>query len=132
MTETVTFTLIHCLVKRGPTTINVRVPEHEIKVLEAIHGHANVFRQEEDYPDEITLDASADYEIGRLATKYNRKGDDMPVTARAFPMGAEALERFGFKLGRKRFEEAPASSQVDHAKEARKAKAQGQKGKAKE
>lgn len=127
-TNTVTLPLVHVLVARSnDMKINARVPEHEIEVLRACHGRANVHVQPpEEYPEEVAFDISADAEWLRLIRKYQRKNEADPAKI-AYPRGARDLIEFGFEMGHAFVEEAPASAQVDFAKEARKQAAEAKK-----
>lgn len=125
MSKTITLPLVHVLVVRSnDMKINARVPAHEIEVLRACHKVANVHVQPpEEYPEEVAFDISADAEWLRLIRKYQRKNEADPAKL-AYPRGARDLVEFGFETGHAFVEEAPASVQIDYAKEARKAKAE--------
>lgn len=131
MSNTITLPLVHVIVVRSnDMKLNAHVPKHEIPVLKAVHGAANIIVPEQDeYPPEAEFNASADFEFGRLQRVYFRKNDADRVL-QAYPMGAEMLVPYGFELNRGSYEQAPASSQVDFGREQRKAKAEAKKGEA--
>lgn len=85
--------LVH--IKRGKEIITVEVPEHEIKVLEVIHGQANVTDQgqAENVRD---IPASAEDELARLDRTY-RGVNTSDYVRMAFPGGASDLRSHGFK-----------------------------------
>lgn len=96
--------LVHALVARGTATaINVRVPEHELVVLRAVHGREAVQVQGpsefDGEVDTITLPASAEAEWDRLSRKYRRINAPDAVLA-AFPMGASSLPGFDSSIAK--------------------------------
>lgn len=120
MSNTITLPLIDVLIIRSnDMQIPARVPEHEIAVLRAVHGSNNVRPlPQEEFPEEAEFSISADQEFGRLQKTYARINDPDRVL-QAYPMGASMLQSFGFQLHRGEYTEAPASEQVDFAREKR-------------
>ena len=114
MSDTITCKLVHVSIERGRDTITTEVPKHEIDVLRAVHGPSNV-REGDLSGEELGLSASADAEFQRLQNKYRRVNAPDPVRM-AHPVGAKALEEFGFDLGRGQREAAPQSGSRKHAK----------------
>jgi hypothetical protein len=115
--DSLTLPLVHALVDRGATVINVYVPLHEVEVLKAVHGvDGSVRVQGPADGDVVDLEISADAEIDRLKRKYppRRPEDPCPVRT-AFPMGVQMLERIGFEAGRGSVS-APRNSVVNHKK----------------
>lgn len=126
--ETTTFRLAHVEIERGRDVLTVSVPEHEVLVLEAVHGTANV-RVVDGDEDEIELSVNADHEFARLQNRYRRVNAPDMVRA-AFPEGPRGLERHGFQLGRGGVQAAPQSAVRNHKQEAKaKAGAKPAKGK---
>ena len=104
----------------------------EIAVLRAVHGSANVRPlPQEEFPEEAEFNISADQEFGRMQKVYARINDPDRVL-QAYPMGASMLQQFGFQLHRGEYTEAPASEQVDFAREERIAKGKAKKAAEKE
>ncbi|GAB2619897.1 hypothetical protein [Novilysobacter erysipheiresistens] len=128
MSETITLPLYDVLIgtPRNATTLSAYVPKHEIEVLRAMHGPANV-RVQGETDDEIELNVNADAEWSRLFRRYRRLNDANPLNL-AFRAGPSALEAHGFDLGRGRNDPAPQSSVIKHKKpakaDAKKAKAE--------
>ena len=113
MSEIITCKLVDVSIERGRDTITVDVPKHEIDVLRAVHGPSNV--REGDLSGEVLeLSDSADAEFHRLQNKYRRVNAPDAVRV-AYPLGAKALEEFGFSLGRGIREDAPQSAVRKHA-----------------
>ena len=71
MTDTITLPLHNVEIDRGTAVITVEVPEHEIRVLRAVHGVAEVPDKGES-DDERDFDANADAEWDRLVRTYKR------------------------------------------------------------
>lgn len=105
MNDTITCKLVEVHIERGRDVLTVNVPKHEVDVLRAVHGPANV-REGEITDEELELSASADAEFARLQGKYKRVNAPDPVSI-AHRTGARALEDFGFSLGRGTREAAP-------------------------
>lgn len=128
MSNTITLPLVDVLIIRSnDMQIPARVPEHEIAVLRAVHGSNNVRPlPQEEFPEEAEFSISADQEFGRLQKTYARINDPDRVL-QAYPMGASMLQSFGFQLNRGEYTEAPASEQVDFAREERIAKGRAKK-----
>lgn len=120
MSTTITLPLFPVMVVRSnDMKVVTQVPQHEIAVLRAVHGDDNIVPMEqEEFPEEIVLDISADKEIGRLSAKYKRINDADRVR-QAYPMGAVQLREFGFELNRGQYSKPPASEQIDYAREER-------------
>lgn len=111
----ITLDLVGVQIDRGKTVICKAVPEHEVRVLKAMHGAGKVTKTELAADMEPTADyyANAHMEFGRLENCYRSK-DGSPV-ALAFPGGAEDLVAFGFELGREgELSEQPRSVSVNH------------------
>ena len=120
MSETITCKLVDVSIERGRDTLTINVPKHEIDVLRAVHGPANV--REGGITDEtLELPAGADAEYQRLQNKYRRVNAPDPVRV-AYPVGPKSLEDFGFDLGRGAREAAPQSGARKHTKPAAKEK----------
>lgn len=128
MSNTITLPLVDVLIIRSnDMQIPARVPEHEVAVLRAVHGSSNVRPlPQEEFPEEREFDISADQEFGRLQKAYARINDPDRVL-QAYPMGASMLQSFGFQLHRGEYTEAPASEQIDFAREERIAKGKAKK-----
>lgn len=116
MSETITCKLVNVAIERGRDTLTVEVPKHEVDVLRAVHGPANV-REGDLSGEELALSNSADAEFQRMQNKYRRVNASDPVRV-AYPVGPKSLEDFGFELGRGAREEAPQSGSRKHAKPA--------------
>lgn len=114
MSNTVEVKLQAVSILRGRETIAVEVPAHEVEVLRAVHGPANV--RAGDIVGAIDLDESADIELMRMQNKYKRINAADPVLA-AFPGRARDLEREGFKLGRAASQAAPSALVKDRRPE---------------
>lgn len=117
MNETLSLPLYNVTVDRGSTVIPVVVPRHEVDVLRAVHGVAEVQIVGE-ADEEIALDSSADTEWARLTRKYRRMNSPDPVGI-AFRTGPSQLEAHGFSLRRSAAAAAPQASIRDHKKEAK-------------
>lgn len=120
----ITLDLVGVLVERGKTVVSKAVPEHEIRVLKAVHSAAKVRKVDlsPDMEPDGQFHANAYMEWGRLENVYRNK-DSNPVAA-AYPGGPEDLVAFGFVLGREgEMAEQPRSVSVNHQLEARKAAA---------
>jgi hypothetical protein len=116
MGNTITHKLVSVAIERGIDRLYVRVPEHEIDVLRAVHGPANVHPG--DFTDEkLELPISADAEFARLQAKYRRVNAPDPVGI-AHRSGPRSLEDYGFELGRGTREEVPQAGLRDHRAEA--------------
>lgn len=109
------FGLVCVEITRNKEGIRLSVPEHEVRVLRAMHGDINTaIICEIPQEDEVAeLPLSAEAEIGRLTRRYAR-GEDDPVV-RAFPNGPLDLERYGFVSGSKQ-EDAPTHGGRNHKK----------------
>lgn len=112
--DTLTARLVAVRVERGREVIALDVPKHEVDVLRAVHGPANV-HEGAVTDEEMVLPVSADAEITRLQGKYKRINAPDPVL-RAYPTGASALVAFGFELHRGAREEAPMAGIRKHPK----------------
>lgn len=117
---TLTLALRKVAIIRGRETLNAAVPEHEVRVLQAVHSPANVkaIPQPKDEMDEAQFDASAEAEIARLQRKYRRINTPDAVLL-AYPQGAMDLERFGFKLEGGARRAAPAAAVRNRKAEAK-------------
>jgi len=93
--DRMTVSTVACLVDRGRSQVRVEVPEHEVSVLRAVHGSAEVRVLERDV-DEMELEVSAEAEWDRLCRTYRRIGAADPVRF-VWPDGPVSLERFGFR-----------------------------------
>lgn len=129
--KSITLDLVAVLVERGKTTISKSVPEHEVRVLKAVHGAAKVTRAElsPDMDPDGEFHANAYMEWGRLENVYRQK--DVNPVAVAYPGGPEDLVAFGFELGREgEMAEQPRSVSVNHQLAARQAAAAERRAKA--
>lgn len=126
MTDKLTLPLHSVSIDRGKEKIGVQVPLHEIRVLRATHGVAEVVDLGEIDPDdinsEIELDKSADAEWARLIRKYKRINAKDPAPL-AYPIGPPAMREFGFDLNRGAGVAAPMSGQRKGPKPKKAAKA---------
>ena len=95
MSEKVTLNLIDVLIDRGRDVLTVAVPEHEIRILRAVHGVDAVTEADEQEGDEDDFDTNANAEIARLVRKYRRVNSEDPVRI-AYPGGADEISKFGF------------------------------------
>lgn len=107
-TKMLTLLLVNLVIDRGRDVLTVAVPEHEIKVLRAVHGDDKVRRADVQEGDEQDFDPSADAEYDRLTRKYHRVNSPDPVH-RAYPNGASQFESIGFVLGREGASKPPAA-----------------------
>lgn len=114
MSDTITVALHDITIDRGHEVLTDQVPKHEIDVLRAVHGPAQVQDLGESDED-MALSASADAEWGRLHRKYKRVNAVDPVPV-AYRTGPAALKAFGFELGRGVVEEAPQAGIRKHPK----------------
>ena len=100
-------------IDRGKDVLTVAVPEHEIRVLQLVHGGDKVRPAQQQEGDIGTFDDSADAEYDRLTRKYYRV--NAPDFVRmAFPTGAFGLEPYGFTVGRGAGTKAPAALVKKH------------------
>lgn len=112
MNDTIEVPLHDVLIDRGTTVISIPVPVHEIDVLRAVHGVAEV-QDRGPNGEDAELDGSADAEWARLTRKYHRLNTADPVGI-AYRTGPSALKAFGFELGRGASQEAPQAGIRDH------------------
>ena len=113
------FPLHDVLVDRDKTKIMVHVPEHEIPVLEAIHGQARITDTgESDFDIELPRDAQS--ELERLRTKY-RQPNRPDVVSQVFHNGAADLKGFEYDKS-SRPAKAPQNAVHDNRKKAARAK----------
>lgn len=118
MSEKKSFKTVGVEIQRGKYVITCEVPEHEVRVLKAIHGVDEQVQIVDKDAGEIELDANAHAEYARLQRTYQRTGAPDPVRV-AYPMGAEDMRSFGFDADVAQAK-APQSFVKNHAK-ARKA-----------
>ena len=95
--------LVCVAIQRDKEVVNVTVPEHEVRVLQAMHGLHNVKVVAELDPavQSYDVDDSADAELARLDRKYQHQGQRANPVDVAFP-GRDRdalLASFGFKHG---------------------------------
>lgn len=121
MSDTKSYPLHHVKIDRDKEHVTTYVPEHEIRVLEAIHGTDKV-KDLGETGDTVELDVSAVGEFDRLRRKYHRINAPDPVL-RAFPTGPRELD--GFSAQRSAAADAPQSMVRKHPKPD--AKAEGKK-----
>ena len=102
--------LVCVQIQRNLEVINVTVPEHEVRILQAMHGPSNVRKVKELDPEvEVAElgDSPAD-ELLRLERRYKHAGQqDSPVRL-AYPNGERDLAAFGF-TGSETASEVPQS-----------------------
>lgn len=93
--------LVCVKVRRGNEVMNVTAPEHEVRVLKAMHGLDNVQQVAELDPEVESLEVedNAEAEIARLDRRYKHNGQQRNPVDVAFPMRELDLERYGFKAG---------------------------------
>ena len=119
MTDTITLALHAVEIDRGKTRVTVEVPEHEIRVLRAVHGVAEVQDMGES-DDEREFNPNAGAEWDRLVRTYKRP--NMPDAVQvAYPMGVAALKDAGFTADGTRTAEVPQAGVRNHKKPAAKA-----------
>lgn len=106
------FKQVRVEIQRGKDVLSVHVPEHEVRVLKAVHRPEHV-RAVEDSPYRCELPDNADGEYARLSRKYFRPNAPDAVGI-AYPLGGSMLESFGFTLQRADDEPAPQSEFIDH------------------
>lgn len=94
MSEPLSVKIVAATIDRGREVLHVYVPEHEIRVLRAVHGVKEV-AVIDPYFEDGELSASAEDEFQRLTRKYHRLNAPNPVLM-AYPAGARDLEREGF------------------------------------
>lgn len=111
----------------GRAVIAKAVPEHEVKVLRAVHSAGKVKRIElsAEMEPEGTFHANAYLEFSRLQAVYRQREGD-PVTV-AFPDGPEALVAYGFSQGKEGEAAAAHNMSVNHGLAERQAKAKAKK-----
>ena len=119
MSETQSVPLYDVTIDRGSEVLTTQVPKHEIDVLRAVHGVAEV-KEVGESDEEMVLSTSADTEWARLTRKYKRINSQDPVIV-AYRTGPSGLKAFGFDLGRGAAEAAPQAGIRKHAKPAKKA-----------
>lgn len=121
-TNTLTLPLVLVLIDRGKTVISKAVPEHEVRVLKAIHkGKVQTGDLAADMEPEGQFHPNAHMELARLHACYrpDKDGGDNGID-RAFPNGAEDLVAFGFSLGdESELAKQPRSISVNHGLEKR-------------
>lgn len=110
-----TLPLHRVLIDRNRSQVRVDAPEHEIRVLQAVHA-PNIVKIVERDVDEGEFDLSAEAEYDRLTRTYLRTGAANPVTA-VF-RSPEELRTFGFSPGHAPREQE--SRALDARKDARK------------
>lgn len=115
--DSITLKLIDLEIDHGKNVLTVAVPEHEIRVLQLVHGGDKVRRAPAQEGDTQDFDASADAEYDRLDRKYYRVNAPN-VVGKAYPLGASQLEQAGFTLGREGATKAPAALIKKHPKPA--------------
>jgi hypothetical protein len=117
MADTITLPLHNVEIDRGTAVITVEVPEHEIRVLRAVHGVAEV-QDKGESDDERDFDANADAEWDRLVRTYKRP--NLPDAVQiAYPTGSGALKAAGFNTEGSRTKEAPQAGVRNHKKAAK-------------
>lgn len=94
MSESLSVKIVAATIDRGREVLHVYVPEHEVRVLRAVHGLKEV-AVIDPYFEDGELSASAEDEFQRLTRKYHRLNAPNPVLM-AYPAGARDLEREGF------------------------------------
>lgn len=106
------------MVDRDKTKIVVHVPEHEILVLEAIHGPSRIKDMGvSDYDVQLPNDATN--ELERLRTKY-RQPNRADVVAQVFRNGASDLKEFNYDRS-SRVKGAPQNEIIDNRPKAARA-----------
>lgn len=115
--------LICVQIQRNNEVINVTVPEHELRVLQAMHSPGNVRKVAELDPDIESYDVedSAEAEIAKLDRKYKHNGQTRNPVDVAFPARELDLERYGFKAG-SALDDVPQSMTKVRKPESKKAK----------
>ena len=93
--------LVCVQIQSNKEVINVTVPEHEIRVLQAMHGPSNIRKVAELDPDveSFDVDDSAEREIARLDARYQHNGQQRNPVDVAFPSRELSLVAYGFKAG---------------------------------
>lgn len=112
----------------GRAVIAKAVPEHEVRVLRAVHGAGKVKRTElsAEMEPEGEFYANMHLEYARLRAVYRpREGAD-PVQI-AFPDGPEALLAYEFTAGAEGESAVPHNMSVNHGLAERQAKAKARK-----
>lgn len=121
--HTLTLPLVLALIDRGKTIISKAVPEHEVRVLKAIHkGKVTVGDLADDMEPEGQYHPNAHMELARLHACYrpDKDGGENSID-RAFPNGAEDLVAYGFSLGDEReLAKQPRSISINHGLDERK------------
>ena len=117
--EKQTLPLVAVRIERGRDVVTVDVPEHEVRILQIVHGEHNVQVDEDADEDEGEFTTNADIEFRRLQGKYRRMNAPDPVLL-AYPNGSGQLD--GFTKGRGKLAQAPQSVSINHRKESVKAK----------
>ena len=99
------------IVKDAVMSIDVRVPEHEIAILETLHGVDNV-EVDEETGKPLTINATAEEEYGRLETRYGRSGQEALQAVYGSPQGLARETGLPSAGGRRRIGSRNASSDV--------------------
>lgn len=95
---TIEVKLVCVQIQRNHEVINSTVPEHEVRILKAMHGPDNVKVVAELDPEveAKSLDDGPANELLRLHRLYTHKGQDRSPVDVAYPGGELDLERYGF------------------------------------
>lgn len=94
--KTIELPLIPIIVQRARDALAVEVPEHEIAVLQVVHG-GQVSRVQTDSYAVQEFDANANAEFARLERTY--AVPNAPNAVRAVYRGPHELQAFGFVMG---------------------------------
>jgi len=94
--KTIELPLIPIIVQRARDALAVEVPEHEIAVLQVVHG-GQVSRVQTDSYAVQEYDANANAEFARLERSY--AVPNAPNAVRAAFRGPHELQAFGFVMG---------------------------------
>lgn len=95
--KTIELPLIPVIVQRARDALAIEVPEHEIAVLQVVHG-GQVSRVQTDSYAVQEYDANANAEFARLERSY--AVPNAPNAVRAAFRGPHELQAFGFVMGK--------------------------------
>ena len=119
MSKLIAVTVALVSIQRGLETITAQVYEHEIPLLEAVHGQDNVVVADPDY-DTVEIPDDAAAELRRLQGKYDLKNAPA-IVGHFFRSEQELAKAVGLSVQRRNAAaERPSEAGVyDHGREAR-------------
>lgn len=117
MSKTITVNLVLAQIVRGHDKVATEVPEHEVPMLQAVHGRTavRVIEREGTFTQEMNADST--HELARIEKKYRRKNSPNMI-GQAYPAREKSLEEYGFNKGSGKSTEPARSRQRDRRAEA--------------